>query len=60
MVQYHSNTPLYKLHFSELAEDAVYVLAFEGEESMSRLFEYRLQLVSADPALDAKKILTKG
>jgi len=59
VIEYLSNEPLYKLHFSELAEDAVNVVAFEGEESISRLFEYRLQLVSADPALDAKKILNK-
>jgi len=59
VIEYLSNEPLYKLHFSELDENAVHVLAFEGEESISRLFEYRLQLVSGDPALDAKKILNK-
>jgi len=59
MVQYKSNAPLYQLHFSELEEEAVQVLAFEGEESLSRLFEYRLELVSEDAGLDAKSILNK-
>src|SRR5574341_2522837 len=59
MMQYKSNEPFYKLHFSELDEEAVKVLAFEGEESISRLFEYRINLVSEDPELDAKSILNK-
>jgi type VI secretion system secreted protein VgrG len=59
MVEYKSNDPLYKLHFSELDEDAVQVLSFEGEESISRLFEYRIELVSDNPELDAKSILNK-
>ncbi|MGH7496390.1 MAG: type VI secretion system Vgr family protein [bacterium] len=59
MIQYKSNEPLYQLHFSELPEDAVHVLAFEGDESISRLFEYRIDLISEDPELDAKSILNK-
>lgn len=59
MLHYKSNEPLYKLHFSELAENAVKVASFEGEESISRLFEYRFELVSEDPELDAKSILNK-
>ncbi len=59
MIQYQSNQPLYKLHFSELEENAVKVFSFEGEESISRLFEYRFELVSEDPELDAKSILNK-
>ncbi len=59
MLQFKSNQPLYKLHFSELGENGVKVSAFEGEESISRLFEYRFELVSADPELDAKSILNK-
>ncbi len=59
MLQFKSNQPLYKLHFSELDEDAVKVFSFEGEESISRLFEYRFELVSENPELDAKSILNK-
>ncbi len=59
MFHYKSNQPLYQLHFSELEENAVKVLSFEGEESISRLFEYRFELVSEDPELDAKSILNK-
>lgn len=59
MLQYKSNEPLYKLHFSELDENAVKVFSFEGEENISRLFEYRFELVSEDPELDAKSILNK-
>ncbi|NUM75164.1 hypothetical protein HUU40_12450, partial [candidate division KSB1 bacterium] len=59
MVQYFSNQPLYKLHFSELEENAVKVLSFEGEENLSRLFEYRFDLLSEDAELDAASILNK-
>lgn len=59
MLQFKSNEPLYKLRFSELDEDAVKVFSFEGEENISRLFEYRFELVSEDPELDAKSILNK-
>ena len=59
MVQYFSNQPFYKLHFSELEEDVVKVLSFEGEENISRLFEYRFDLLSEDPELEAKNILNK-
>lgn len=59
MLHYKSNEPLYKLHFSELEEDAVKVFSFEGEESISRLFEYRFDLISENPELDAKGILNK-
>ncbi len=59
MVQYLSNQPFYKLHFSELEEDAVKVLSFEGEENISRLFEYRFDLLSEEAELDAANILNK-
>lgn len=59
MVQYFSNQPFYKLHFSELEENAVKVLSFEGEENLSRLFEYRFDLLSEDAELDAASILNK-
>ncbi len=60
MALYKHNQPYYELHFSELEEDKVSVLAFEGEEEISNLFEYRIDLVSKDPELDSAKILNKA
>ena len=57
MVVYKHNQPYYELHFSDLDEDIVSVLSFEGEEEISDLFEYRIDLVSKDPELDSSKIL---
>ncbi len=59
MVDYKHNEPYYKLKFSELEEDAVHVYGFEGHESISRLFEYRIELLSQDPEIDATQILNK-
>jgi len=59
MVTYNYNQPYYELHFSDLEKDAVHVLSFEGEEKISDLFEYRIKLISEDPALDSSKILNK-
>jgi type VI secretion system secreted protein VgrG len=53
------NKPHFELHFSELAEDTVHVLAFEGEESISRLFHYRIELLSYEPELNPADILNK-
>ncbi len=60
MVVYKHNQPYYEFHFSDLDEDAVNVLSFEGEEEISSLFEYRIELVSKDPELDSVKILNKA
>lgn len=57
MVTYKHNQPYYELHFSNLSEDAVHVQSFEGEEKISGLFEFRINLVSEDPALDTSEIL---
>lgn len=43
-----------------LGADKLKLTAFEGEESMSRLFSYRLQMFSEDEALDPKAILGKS
>ncbi|MCH8034902.1 MAG: type VI secretion system tip protein VgrG [Bacteroidetes bacterium] len=59
MVTYNYNQPYYDLQFSDLDKDAVKVLSFEGEEKISDLFEYRINLISEDPALDSSKILNK-
>jgi type VI secretion system secreted protein VgrG len=60
MVTYKHNQPHYEFHFSELEDDAVKVLSFEGEEEISDLYEYRIELVSQDPELDSSKILNKA
>ena len=60
MVTYKHNQLYYELHFSDLDEDTVNVLSFEGEEEISNLFEYRIELVSKDPELDSLKILNKA
>ena len=60
MVVYKHNQPYYELHFADLAEDAVNVLSFEGEEEISGLFEYKIELVSKDPELDSAKILNNA
>jgi len=59
MVEYKYNQPYYKLHLSELDEDAVHVFSFDGEESISRLFQYRFELLSEDPEIDAADVLDK-
>jgi len=59
MVTYNYNKPYYDLQFSDLEKDAVHVLSFEGKEKISDLFEYRINLISEDPALDSSKILNK-
>ncbi len=59
MVKYKHNKAYYKLHFSELDEDVVQVYTFEGEESISRLFQYRFELISENPELNAVDVLDK-
>lgn len=59
MVNYKSNQPYYKLSFSSLAEDELQVLSFEGEEVISRLFEYRFELISKNPEIEADDVLNK-
>ncbi len=59
MVTYKHNQPHYELHLSELPENTVHVFEFQGEEQISRLFKYRIDLISNDPELDPKDILNK-
>ncbi|MFC1852066.1 type VI secretion system Vgr family protein [candidate division CSSED10-310 bacterium] len=59
MVEYRYNEPYYTLQFSELDEDVVRVHSFEGEENISRLFEYRFHLLSEEAELDPESILNK-
>jgi len=53
------NQPNYELHFSGLPDGTVRVLAFEGEECISKLFRYGIELLSYEPELDPSDILNK-
>ncbi len=44
---------------SPLGPDKLVLTAFDGEEALSEMFRYRLELVSPDDALEADKILGK-
>jgi type VI secretion system secreted protein VgrG len=57
MVQYASNEFLYKLRLSQVQDDTVGVVWFEGEERLSGLYEYRIELVSDDPQIDSGPVL---
>ncbi|MFH1197537.1 MAG: type VI secretion system tip protein TssI/VgrG [bacterium] len=59
MVEYRHNEPYYKLEFIELEEDVLKILSFQGEEQISGLFEYRFELLSDQPDIDASQILNK-
>src|SRR5438067_746103 len=43
--------------YTPLGDDKVLVRSFEGKEEMSRLFQYRLELVSQDGAIKAQDIV---
>ena len=60
MVTYKYNKPYYEINFSELKNDNINVLSFEGKEKISELFEYQIRIISDDPALDSSKILNKS
>ena len=53
------NQPYYKIQLAELDDDIMGVVSFEGEEEISGLFEFRIQLASLDPKIDSAKILNK-
>jgi len=59
MVTYKHNEPYYELNLSDLPEKTVHVLSFKGEEEISRLFKYRIDLISKESDLDPKDILNK-
>jgi len=56
MGDYRFNKPYFELELSEV-DDPVHVFSFEGEEEVSGLYEYRITLISENPALDSSKIL---
>ena len=60
MVTYKHNKPYYEIGFSELKNETINVLSFEGKEKISDLFEYQIRIISDNPALDSSKILNKS
>jgi type VI secretion system secreted protein VgrG len=60
MVRHNYNKPYYEIKFSSLDKEGIHVLSFEGEEELSGLYEYRIELVSDDPDLDSSKILNNS
>jgi type VI secretion system secreted protein VgrG len=59
MVTYKHNEPYYKLKIDKIDEDKLRILSFEGEEVISDLFSYKLELLSDDPEIDTSQILNK-
>ncbi len=58
MGDYRFNKPYFELELSEV-DDPVHVFSFDGEEEVSGLYEFRIKLLSENPALDASDILDK-
>ncbi|MDY0084095.1 MAG: type VI secretion system tip protein TssI/VgrG, partial [Ignavibacteriaceae bacterium] len=59
MVSYKHNQPYYEIYFSELKDENINVLSFEGKEKISELFEYQIRFISENSELDSSKILNK-
>ncbi len=59
MFKQNANQAYYSVHLSEIEDESISILSFEGEEKISGLFEYRIDIVSKDTALDSSKILNK-
>ena len=59
-MNYKHNKPYYEIQFSELKDEKINVLSFEGKEKISDLFEYQIRIISDNPALDSSKLLNKS
>lgn len=59
MFEQKYNQPYYLIKLSEVNDETISVLSFEGEEQISGLFEYRIEILSKDPALNSADILNK-
>lgn len=53
------NQPYYEIKLSEIDDETIGVLRFQGEEEISGIYEYRIDIVCKDPSLDSSKILNK-
>jgi len=60
MVTYKFNKPYYELQFSNIEDENLNVLSFEGEEKISGLFRFGIKIISENPALDTSKILNNN
>lgn len=59
MVKYKHNKPQFELRFSQLPDDTFGVVAFRGQEEISRLFSYRFDLLSQETDIDPSDVLNK-
>jgi type VI secretion system secreted protein VgrG len=59
MVKHKHNKPHFELKLSQLPDDTVRVLAFQGQEEISRLFSYRFDLLSEETDIDPADVLNK-
>ncbi len=57
MFNQDSNSAYYKIKLTGIDEKAIQVVSFEGEEKISGLFEYRVEIISQDINLDSSGIL---
>ena len=59
MVKHKHNKPHFELKLSQLPDDTVRVVAFRGQEEISRLFSYRFDLFSEETDIDPADVLNK-
>jgi type VI secretion system secreted protein VgrG len=59
MVKHKHNKPYFELKLSQLPDDTFGVVAFHGQEEISRLFSYRFDLLSEETEIDPVDVLDK-
>jgi type VI secretion system secreted protein VgrG len=59
MVKHKHNKPHFELKLSQLPDDTFGVVAFRGQEEISRLFSYRFDLFSEETDIDPADVLNK-
>jgi len=53
------NEPYFNLKFSEVDDEKIHILSFEGHERISDYFQFTLELLTENASLDSSKILNK-
>ena len=54
-----ANKTFFSLHLSEIDDESFNILSFEGQEKISGLFEYKIEIISKVKDLDSSVILNK-
>ena len=54
------NQPYYLIHLVNIEDEKISVLKFEGEEKISGLYKYEIDIVSKDMELDSSKIINNA